>query len=361
MGKKGKRSRRRGEKGRVMLPPGTRPYTGYLPSNVTADDLDDDTAKPRAPLLAPELHYHEKHGIPYDDPVDRRAVEEEWYTLSSADRKAAFRRAEIKQATYDNVVDFCSLSGMGLTAENFVDSCETPPVVQHILGLIKHGVDTGGDKNALEYLVTKQEELNKASSRGVRRWSLRMIRARACGDKRAAKKAEKWSYKPVREEDFNEEQDNMRFNNGRVIADDDWNSITKRLMNLMGPDDKARSEYLTLVLMRRVECEGLSGALRAAKKWIRVRPYWRRIRRRICQCCYKQADLSEPRYLVCSGCGEVRYCSEACQRAHWAKHQEECPAGQPGWNAAEDDEALARRLQREWEEEDNRPRRVDSL
>ena len=42
MGKKGKRSRRRGEKGRVVLPPGTRPYTGYLPSNVTADDLDDD-------------------------------------------------------------------------------------------------------------------------------------------------------------------------------------------------------------------------------------------------------------------------------------------------------------------------------
>lgn len=330
MGKKGKRSRRRGEKGRVVLPPGTRPYTGYLPSNVTADDLDDDTAKPRAPLLAPELHYHEKRGIPYDVIVDRRAVEEEWYTLSSADRKAAFRRAEIKQATYDNVVDFCSLSGMDLTGENFVDSCECPPVVQHILGVIKHGVDTVGDKNALEYLVTKQEELNKASGTPATRWSLRMIRARACGDKRAAKKAEKWSYKPVREEDFNEEQDNMRFNNGRVIADDEWNSITIRLMNLMGPDDKARSEYLTLVLMRRVECEGLSGALRAAKKWIRVRPYWRRIRRRICHCCYKQADLSEPRHLICSGCGEARYCSEACQRADWARHQKECPAGRPG-------------------------------
>ena len=54
--------------------------------------------------------------------------------------------------------------------------------------------------------------------------------------------------------------------------------------------------------------------------------------------------------------------SEACQRADWAEHQKKCPAGQPGarWRApadwTEDDEALAQRLQREWEEEDNRPR-----
>ena len=32
-------------------------------------------------------------------------------------------------------------------------------------------------------------------------------------------------------------------------------------------------------------------------------------------------------YLVCSGCGKARYCSEACQRLDWAEHQEKCPAG----------------------------------
>ena len=50
-------------------------------------------------------------------------------------------------------------------------------------------------------------------------------------------------------------------------------------------------------------------------------------RRRVCTHCFKRAEPSEPRYLVCSGCGEARYCSEACQREHWAEHQKVCPAG----------------------------------
>ena len=49
-----------------------------------------------------------------------------------------------------------------------------------------------------------------------------------------------------------------------------------------------------------------------------------------CTCCLEQVALTEPRYLVCSGCGEARYCSELCQRVHWAKHQKVCPAGRPG-------------------------------
>ena len=32
----------------------------------------------------------------------------------------------------------------------------------------------------------------------------------------------------------------------------------------------------------------------------------------------------------CARCKCVRYCSEACQRADWAVHQKECPAGRPG-------------------------------
>ena len=63
--------------------------------------------------------------------------------------------------------------------------------------------------------------------------------------------------------------------------------------------------------------------------WPRLRKYWPRLRRRICSACGKGSlDLSEPRLLVCGGCGEGRavgrYCSEDCQRAHWPEHQKEC-------------------------------------
>ena len=53
---------------------------------------------------------------------------------------------------------------------------------------------------------------------------------------------------------------------------------------------------------------------------------WRRLRRRVCDYCGKQNDLSEPRLLVCSGCGVARYCSEACQAADWPTHQSMCCA-----------------------------------
>ena len=63
--------------------------------------------------------------------------------------------------------------------------------------------------------------------------------------------------------------------------------------------------------------------------WPRLRKYWSRLRRRICSCCGKgHLDLSEPRLLVCAGCGEgrgvARYCSETCQREHWPEHQKSC-------------------------------------
>ena len=149
------------------------------------------------------------------------------------------------------------------------------------------------------------------------------------------------------------------FGNGRVLTQSDMDTINMHSIAYEG--DEFILQYIRRMVLSRFRSGGLPGAIRAVKKWPRVKPHWARIRRRICHCCNEEADLSEPRYLVCSGCGEARYCSEACQRAHWAEHQKECPAGQPGWNAAEDVEALARRLQREWEEEDNRPRRVDSL
>ena len=63
--------------------------------------------------------------------------------------------------------------------------------------------------------------------------------------------------------------------------------------------------------------------------WHRLRKHWPRMRRRICSYCGKRSDPSEPRLLVCGGCGEGRgvgrYCSEDCQRAHWPEHRKVCP------------------------------------
>ena len=67
----------------------------------------------------------------------------------------------------------------------------------------------------------------------------------------------------------------------------------------------------------------------AMADWPHLRQVWPRLRRRICKYCGKSRRLSQPRFLVCGGCGEGRevgrYCSEDCQRAHWPEHQKFCP------------------------------------
>ena len=58
------------------------------------------------------------------------------------------------------------------------------------------------------------------------------------------------------------------------------------------------------------------------------------IRKRTCSMCGKTAPNSSPSFAYCGGCRNSgvaridlpRYCSEACQHAHWlAGHKDECP------------------------------------
>ena len=58
----------------------------------------------------------------------------------------------------------------------------------------------------------------------------------------------------------------------------------------MAPDSE---QYFEIVLPR-LATEG-KGALKAVKKWPRVRPHWKRIRRRVCEMC-QTSRPSEPRY-----------------------------------------------------------------
>ena len=83
-------------------------------------------------------------------------------------------------------------------------------------------------------------------------------------------------------------------------------------------------EYLIVIVNPRIRTKGLDSALRALERWPHLRRYWSRIRRRVCDHCHSQVALSEPRYLVCGGCGVARYCCEECQRNDWNWHQVYC-------------------------------------
>ena len=87
-------------------------------------------------------------------------------------------------------------------------------------------------------------------------------------------------------------------------------------------DKEAMGEYLRKSVGN--SNSGNGQFIKDIKRWPRIRKYWPRLRRRVCWGCGKQYDLSEPRLWVCGGCGEARYCDEACQRAHWPKHVEPC-------------------------------------
>ena len=93
-------------------------------------------------------------------------------------------------------------------------------------------------------------------------------------------------------------------------------------------------EFIHLVLFPTHKNEGLEAAKRMVRRWPRMRPHWRRLRRRVCDYCGKMSiDLSEPRLWVCSGCGVARYCDENCQANDFSHHARCCavPASRYAW------------------------------
>ena len=291
--------------------------------------LDDDTSKPALPLTAPELYWRE---------VERRAKWldarpiRSWEALSAADRQPWIETSAAGSELYAAQVAFCAKSGSELLGEHFIDLCTKPPLTRWIVQMKEGAYDvSGGDKDATTYVTAVEGDRawdpNKGDVVICVKLSLREVRARACGDKRAAKKAAKRNYTPIAAGE--EPEDSMfLFGNGRVLTQSDMDTIN--MHSIAHEGDEFILQYIRRMVLSRFRSGGLPGAIRALRKWPRVKPHWARIRRRICHCCNEEADLSEPRYLVCSGCGEARYCSEACQRAHWAEHQKECPAGRSG-------------------------------
>ena len=300
----------------------------------TLEDLDDDTTKPVPPLPVATMYYIAGGGDPsrHDDDQMIAAFE----ALPAKEKKAYAVMAKEKRVLFDRRVAFCAKSGPDLVGELFLEvtpfvgvigSLKLPGVEVRVVGLNQTIWEASHhDKDVLVYEVVDDGE-----TRPKELISLRELRARACGDARAARKAARRSYEFVSADGF-DWGTGTRFGNGRFISNEDFDKISSALAAV---DLTLDSEYSKLVLAARLRSEG-KGALKAIKKWPRIRPYWKRVRRRICVRCARQVDrsrkvdLSEPRYLVCSGCGDARYCSEACQRADWARHQKDCPAGRPG-------------------------------
>jgi len=300
----------------------------------TLEDLDDDTTKPVPPLPVATMYYIAGGGDPsrHDDDQMIAAFE----ALPAKEKKAYAVMAKEKRVLFDRRVAFCAKSGPDLVGELFLEvtpfvgvigSLKLPGVEVRVVGLNQTIWEASHhDKDVLVYEVVDDGE-----TRPKELISLRELRARACGDARAARKAARRSYEFVSADGF-DWGTGTRFGNGRFISNEDFDQISSALAAV---DLTLDSEYSKLVLAARLRSEG-KGALKAIKKWPRIRPYWKRVRRRICVRCARQVDrsrkvdLSEPRYLVCSGCGDARYCSEACQRADWARHQKDCPAGRPG-------------------------------
>ena len=303
----------------------------------TLEELDDDTTKPVPPMTVAEIyksHYIAGGGDPsrYDDDKIAAAFD----TLPEKEKKAYAVMAKEKRVLFDRRVAFCAKSGPDLVGELFLEvtpfvgvigSLKLPGVEVRVVGLNQTIWEASHhDKDVLVYEVVDDGE-----TRPKELISLRELRARACGDLRAARKAARRSYEFVSEDDFDWET-GTRIANGRVISSDDYREIT-RVSNEVG---LAPTDGYYKIVLPRLATEGVKGALKAIKKWPRIRPYWKRVRRRICFNCAKQVAQSEPRYMVCSGCGDARYCSEDCQRRDWRAHQKVCPAGQPGWDAAVD-------------------------
>ena len=304
---------------------------------LTLESLDDDTTKPTPPMTVAEIyksHYIAGGGDPsrYDDDKIAAAFD----TLPEKEKKAYAVMAKEKRVLFDRRVAFCAKSGPDLVGELFLEvtpfvgvigSLKLPGVEVRVVGLNQTIWEASHhDKDVLVYEVVDDGE-----TRPKELISLRELRARACGDARAARKAARRSYEYVSADDFDWET-GTRIANGRVISSDDYREIT-RVSNEVG---LAPTDGYYKIVLPRLATEGVKGALKAIKKWPRIRPYWKRVRRRICFNCAKQVAQSEPRYMVCSGCGDARYCSEDCQRRDWRAHQKVCPAGQPGWNAAVD-------------------------
>ena len=271
--------------------------------------------------------------------ADAASIAAQWEALPDAFKKRFHDGAVKEETLYECHRKICSMSGERMAGAFFRDAREGGRGLGRVLAVLE--LEQEPVLDALAYHVVYDD-----MRLGGETLSLRELRWRICGDARAARRAAKRSYVVAipgpnvnwrtRQMDMRDEREIPRMHTvgRRPISPADMDRLNEAMASVRQESQdmgagvrKAFREYSSLMLMPRFRATGLLGALKAIENWPRFRPYWHRVRRRVCAHCFKRADLSEPRYLVCSGCGKARYCSEVCQRLDWAEHQEKCPAG----------------------------------
>jgi len=122
-------------------------------------------------------------------------------------------------------------------------------------------------------------------------------------------------------EDFNIDNDTAQY-----LALEHWKADGGELNSHWKEGElETMTEFMYLVVFPAYKKSGLEAALRLVKRWPKFKPYWRRLRRRVCDYCGKMSiDLSEPRLGICSGCGVARYCDEECQAHDFSHHEDRC-------------------------------------
>ena len=115
----------------------------------------------------------------------------------------------------------------------------------------------------------------------------------------------------------------------------EWSDLVKSAALDLAPAERLDVATMDLVTQQLDRArDGLEDALVEQGKMRRLTRKADMLKKRTCSHCGKTGPLSQKSFAYCGGCRHSgvaridlpRYCSEACQRAHWAAgHKDECP------------------------------------
>ena len=205
---------------------------------LTLDDLDDDTTKPTPPPDDLEIYigttWRQHQG-------DHDKVIASFKALPEREKQAYAMMAKEKRVLFDRRVAFCAKSGPDLVGELFLEATTIGSFEVRGLGACKpSGLDirvvglnhTIWEASHRDKDVRVYEVVDDGETRPKELISLRELRARACGDARAARKAARRSYEFVSADDFDRSTGPFRWPNGRVLLKAEKDTLVSALKGL---------------------------------------------------------------------------------------------------------------------------------
>jgi len=143
---------------------------------------------PTKPLSAYMLYFRAKHEACKHGPKTpdfAKATGAEWKALSEGDKQPFHDSAKKQRDLYDNQVAFCARSGQGVVGEKFLDGRSSVMAFARVAGY-ESGLSQADD---LDEARAAYHVVYDDAARGAETLSFGELKARACGDERAAKRA----------------------------------------------------------------------------------------------------------------------------------------------------------------------------